>query len=110
MSNFNFIQLTKIKKGLKRSLPNIAFFSHKKAQLSIYVLIIILAIILIFSIFLTKLDKLVEIKEKISMKYSTKENIKLKSILNSAKKATIQEINYGPFIHPNDTDIGGHYS
>lgn len=82
---------------------------NSKAQLSLYLLIIIIVLIAISSIFIKEISKIEALKEDINSKYISKETKELSTILNSAKKSTISGAISNVYIIDSDINIKDHY-
>jgi len=80
-----------------------------KGQLSIYLLVMIIALIAISSLFIANVSKLNDTKNDLNLKYQSKETKEILTILNSAKKSIIQEPTIGKYILDSDVNLKDHY-
>jgi len=82
---------------------------NSKAQISIYFLFTILAMVILLSVFVLQITKMNALKNNLETKENIKETNYLIAALNSEKKANTNEPNYGPYTSGSDANLSSHY-
>ncbi|PIU22070.1 MAG: hypothetical protein COT14_03680 [Candidatus Diapherotrites archaeon CG08_land_8_20_14_0_20_30_16] len=82
---------------------------NKKAQISIFFLVLILSLIAIFLIFVDNIQKIDKVTQKLKKTFDDKKMLDLQSAINSLNWTTIIGEKKEPRILNSDKDFGSHY-